>query len=135
MIAFSPSQPKYACCLTGEPEHQLIFLDISRSRGLAVSNFSVIGANSLAICPSQTHLISVCGINLFKLYKVDDYSFKINDDVKKLPKNRNFTIHRWFDKNKILIGTDRGELYMVGSVGNNYEVKKNYVNVFNESHV
>ena len=52
--------------------------------------------------------------------------------MKKLPKNRNFTSHSWFDKNKILIGTDRGELFIVGPVGNNFEVKKNYVNVFNE---
>lgn len=76
--------------------------------------------------------MSVCGKNLFRLYKVEDYSFKTSEDVKKLPKNRNFTIHKWFDKNKILIGTDRGELFIVGPVGNNFEVKKNYVNVFNQ---
>lgn len=76
IIAFAPSQPKYACCLTGEPENQLIFLDISRSRGLAVSNFPIVGASSLAISPTQSHIISVCGKNFFKLYKVEDYSFK-----------------------------------------------------------
>lgn len=65
-------------------------------------------------------MISCSGKNLFKLYKVEDYSFKSYDDVKKLPKSRNFTVHSWFDKTKILIGTDRGELFMVGPVGNNF---------------
>lgn len=76
IIAFSPSQPKYACCMTAEPDNQLMFLDISRSRGLAVSNFSVEGTESISICPTQSHLISCAGKNIFKLFKVEDYSFK-----------------------------------------------------------
>jgi len=107
-----------------------MFLDISRSRGLAVSNFTVEGAESLSICPTQSHLISCAGKNIFKLFKVEDYSFKAYDEVKKLPKTRNFTAHAWFDKTKILIGTDRGELFMVGPVGNNFEVKRHFNNVF-----
>lgn len=75
---------------------------------MAVSNFAVIGASSLAINPTQSHIISICGKGFFKLYKVEDYSFKATEDIKKLPKNRNFTIHSWFDKTKILTGTDRG---------------------------
>ena len=75
---------------------------------MAVSNFPVKNASSLAISPTQSHMVSVCGFNLFKLYKVEDYSFKPCEDIKKLPKNRNFTVHVWFDKTKILIGTDRG---------------------------
>jgi hypothetical protein len=76
IIAFAPSQPKYACCLTGEPDFQLIFLDISRSRGLAVSNFPVENATSIAISPTQSHTITCAGKNLFRFYKVEDYSFK-----------------------------------------------------------
>lgn len=38
----------------------------------------------------------------------------------------------WFDKTKILIGTDRGELFMVGPVGNNFEVKRHLTNVFGD---
>jgi hypothetical protein len=53
-----------------------MFLDISRSRGLAVSNFSVQGTECLSICPTQSHLISCSGKNIFKLFKVEDYSFK-----------------------------------------------------------
>ncbi len=56
--------------MTSEPHNQLMFLDISRSRGLAVSNFSVEGADSLTICPTQSHLISCAGKNIFKLFKV-----------------------------------------------------------------
>ena len=77
----------------------------------------------------------MCGSNIFRLYKVEDYSFKPCEDIKKLPKSRNYTVHSWFDKTKILIGTDRGELFMVGPVGTNYEVKKNYANVFNCSNL
>lgn len=50
--------------------------------------------------------------------------------MKKLPKTRNFTAHGWFDKTKILVGTDRGELFMIGPVGNNFEVKRHFNNVF-----
>jgi hypothetical protein len=52
--------------------------------------------------------------------------------VKKLPKNRIFTAHSWFDKTKILLGTERGELFMIGPVGNNYEVKRNFAHVFSQ---
>lgn len=65
--------------MTSEPDNQLMFLDISRSRGLAVSNFSLEDANSLSICPTQSHLISCSGLNVFKLFKVEDYSFKAYD--------------------------------------------------------
>lgn len=117
--------------MTGEPDCQLMFLDIDRSRGLAVSNFSVEGTDSISISPTQTHLISCAGRNIFKLFKVEDFTFKPYEEVKNLPKQRNFVAHAWFDKTKILIGTDRGELYMVGSVGNNFEVKKELArNVF-----
>lgn len=116
--------------MTSEPDNQLMFLDISRSRGLAVSNFSVEGTDSIAICPTQSHLISCAGRNIFKLFKVEDYSFKAYEEVKKLPKQRNFTAHAWFDKTKIILGTDRGELFMIGPVGNNFEVKRHLGNVF-----
>jgi hypothetical protein len=92
----------------------------------------VLGASSLAISPTQSHIISVCGRNLFKLFKVEDYSFKPTEEVKKLPKTRNYTVHSWFDKTKILVGTDRGELFIIGPVGNNYEVKRNFANIFND---
>ena len=52
--------------------------------------------------------------------------------MKKLPKNRIFTAHSWFDKTKILLGTEREELFMVGPVGNTYEVKRNFANVFSQ---
>jgi hypothetical protein len=65
--------------MTSEPHNQLMFLDISRSRGLAVSNFTVEGADSLSICPTQSHLISCAGKNIFKLFNVEDYSFKAYD--------------------------------------------------------
>lgn len=85
-----------------------MFLDIARSRALAISSFPVEGADSLSICPTQSHLVSVGGKNIFKLFKVEDYSFKPYDEIKNLPKTRNFTTHAWFDKAKILLGTDRG---------------------------
>ena len=52
--------------------------------------------------------------------------------MKKLPKNRNFTEHAWSEKTKILLGTDRGEVFLIAPVGNKYEVKREFLNAFNE---
>lgn len=118
--------------MTGDPDYQLIFIDNSRMRGLAFSSFSLKEVNRIGICPNQSHLISASGKNFFRLYKVEEYAFKPLDEVKKLPKNRNFTEHTWCEKTKILLGTDRGEIFLVGPIGNSYEVKREFLNAFNE---
>lgn len=62
--------------MTGDPDYQLLFIDNSRMRALAFSNFSIKDVTRIAISPNQSHLISASGKNFFKLYKVEEYAFK-----------------------------------------------------------
>ncbi len=89
-----------------EPHNKLLFIDTSRNKPLAESNFTLKDVEKLTICPQNSHLICLSGGALVKLYKVEEYAFKPLEDIRKFPKNRVITDHAWFDTRKLLVATD-----------------------------
>jgi hypothetical protein len=52
-------------------------------------------------------MVAISGNNYFKILRVQESSFVfIGDNIKKLPKNLNFTDHTWFEENKIALASD-----------------------------
>ena len=56
-------------CLTGEPDYQIIFLDIARMKPLA---HAVLGTDitRISISPKDNHMVAVSGKNCFKILRV-----------------------------------------------------------------
>lgn len=95
------------CTLLGEPHNKLLFVDTFKNKSLAESNYLLRDIDRLTICPSNSHLICVSGGTFIKLFKVEEYTFKPLDDIKKIPKGRRITTHAWYKKKMIIAATDK----------------------------
>lgn len=120
--------------LLGEPHHKLLFVDTFKNKALAESGFMLKDVDRLSICPTNSHLICVSGGSSVKLFRVEEYTFKPLEDIKKLPKGRRITTHTWYKRKQIIVATDRCEIMLIeeGVLPNVFEVKQEYHNVFNE---
>lgn len=68
------------------------------------------------------------------MFKVEEYIFKPLEEIKKLPKSRIFTDHKWYQGKCLLLATDKCEILLVAETKPYvYQVKQEYLNVFNES--
>lgn len=87
----------------------------------------------MTICPINSHLICVSGGASIRLLKVEEYTFKPLDEVKKIPRGRRITCHSWYKKKNIVFATDKSEILMLEETKTGmYEIKHEYHNVFND---
>ena len=86
---------------------RLIYVDTHKNKALAESSFTLKEVDKISVCPYNSHLICVSGGSLIRLFKVEEYTFKPLDEIKKLPKGRRITDHAWYKRKMILVATDR----------------------------
>jgi hypothetical protein len=116
----------------GEPHSKLLYIDTYKNKPLAESGFTLKDVDCISICPSNSHLICVSGGSSIRLFKVEEYTFKPLDEVKKIPKGRRITTHAWYKKKMIIAATDKCEMLILDEVRPNlFEIKEEYQNVFN----
>jgi hypothetical protein len=82
-------------------------VDTFKNKALAESGFVLKEIDQLSICPSNSHLICVSGGSWIKLFKVEEYTFKPLEDIKRMPKGRRITSHSWYKKKMIIAATDK----------------------------
>lgn len=112
-MAFSHKDAHFMVCLTGEPDYQVIFLDIARMRSLA---HAVLGTDitRISISPKDNHMVAISGRNCFKVLRVQENSFiQIQESIKRLSPMQNFTDHVWLQENKIVLCNDKGEIFII----------------------
>ena len=72
------------------------------------------------------------GGSSIKLFKVEEYTFKPLEDIRKIPKGRRITTHAWYKKKMIVAATDKCEILILEETRLNcFEIKQEYQNVFN----
>lgn len=123
-IVFSYSEPQFMCCLIGDPHNKLIFIDVSRNKALAESTFTVKDIDKISISPKNSHLICASGGATLRLFKVEEYTFKPLDDIRRVPKGRKFLTHGWYKGKIVLAVTDHCEVLVIEETKPGlYEVK------------
>lgn len=112
------------CCLIGDPHNKLIFIDVSRNKALAESTFTVKDIDKISISPKNSHLICASGGATLRLFKVEEYTFKPLDDIRRVPKGRKFLTHGWYKGKIVLAVTDHCEVLVIEETKPGlYEVK------------
>lgn len=125
-LAFSGGDARFLVCMTGSPSYQIMFLDIARMKQLGMATLGH-AISRLCINPKENHVISFSGQNMMKILRVQENQFKQLNEISQLPMNQNFTDHSWLDESYLIIGTDKGTVYIV----ENYEVQEIFENAFN----
>ena len=99
--------------MLGEPHCKFLFVDIYKNKSLAESSFNTKDIDRITICPYNSHLVCVSGGNILKVFKIEEYSFKPYDEIRKIPKNRKIVTHCWYKRKMLLASTDRCEILLL----------------------
>jgi cilia- and flagella-associated protein 57 len=79
-------------------------------------------------------MICISGGSWLRLFKVEEYTFKPLEEVRRIPKGRRITAHAWYKKKMIVAATDKCEILILEEARPNaFEIRQEYHNVFNEA--
>lgn len=123
-MAFAPGQEnKFLISMGGAPDWTLIYWQWERPRVMSyirVSNTSPVYQVSFNIHDHSQAMIAT-GEDVFRWYKLQDESFKVmaTQLTGISTHSSNYLSHCWLRDNRLLVGTDRGELLVIE---NNCEV-------------
>jgi hypothetical protein len=68
----------------------------------------------ISISPKDNHMVAISGRNCFKVLRVQENSFiQIQESIKRLAPNQNFTDHVWLEESKIVLCNDKGEIFII----------------------
>lgn len=109
---------RFMILLTSGPEFKLLFLEVSNkikeiASGILASSIQA-PITKLTISPKDNHLITICGNQTFKQFRVQESSMKeLMEPINKFDYNQFFTDHCWVDEVKVAVANNKGQIYIV----------------------
>ena len=97
----------------------LIYDWVNKHKVLASYDFTGIDVNKISLNQKDWNFVATSGPGHWKVWKIQENSFKQLPQFQRVKQDRNFTDHAWLDDDKIVAGTSHGELILL----ENYEQK------------
>jgi WD40 repeat protein len=97
----------------------LVFDWYSKEKVMATYDFQGQEISKISFNPKDWNQICTSGPNHWKIWRIQEGTFKQAPQFTKMNQNRNYTDHVWLDDDKLIVGTMMGELFFV----DNFETK------------
>jgi hypothetical protein len=112
-VCFSQDkESRFIACVTDENEPQLVFHDLKKNKQPVASTLET-AVDKITINPEDTHTVAVTGDQFLKVFRVHESSVRPMGSITKLDLEQNFTDHEWLDGENLVVGTDKGRMYIV----------------------
>jgi WD40 repeat protein len=100
--------------VNGPPNYIVIVYDWYRDR--AVGTFPLrTEVSRITISPKDNHMICTTGPSHWKVWRVEESTFKTFGMFSPLPQNESFTDHDWFDEDTIVTVSSLGQVFIAKS--------------------
>ena len=84
----------------------------------------------ICVYPKDPHPVAISGVEIFKIFRVHESPVRNPSDVLKLNQKQNFTDHCWIDDDRVVVGTDQGNLFIIKKAEHKYELKQEIKRAF-----
>ena len=116
-LAFSPDS-KLLLAQGGPPDWFLMVWTWEKSKLIASTKTSLMPnmeVHDCSFCPTDNSLIAVTGNQIFKQFKLVDVNLKLLPNALNKREPQNYLCHSWMSEDRIVVGTDNGELLVIDS--------------------
>ena len=121
---------KYLAVLLSDQQRDtraLIYDWYSKNKLLYQYEFKGIDLVKISFNPRDWTQVCTSGNNHWKIWRLQEATFKQAPQFTKMNQNRDYTDHCWLDDDKLIVGTESGEIFFV----DNFELKQPIDNAFN----
>lgn len=103
----------------------------NKSRILGQLDFPKTFLKKITFNPKDNHQVCLSGNGHWKLWRVQENTFKAMPPFQKVSQQNNYTVHEWLEEDCLIAGTQEGELFSL----NNFEKDQNIDSAWNTEEI